>query len=535
MNSKELRKKFKDVYRGYFSRCSTVVSAPHSFLWSGDFSGFYGGLTISSKIPLRFYVGIEEIGGDKVEVADQFPAYFAAKNQFCNINLDAHIRDAIAKIFSEKQRGIRINLLTEVPLGSSLGGLGTLSACLAMLCHPEHSEGSISTDSSHTFRMTDKDSLFPKAWNIAKKLQTGRTLGATAYTALSGSNYPIVFYTEGNKYWAKPLDSIAKLGKDPVWPIDFGLIFSGKLVQGAAVIASAEEVKRISEERETKLDFHRLTRNPFWTDYINFLKQISSQNLYALCDLFQKGAHENTLKYFFNTLNQYQNLLHFLEISNPEIDRIYGNIHHIANITENRVGSGAKITGVGKGGMVLFATSYGQYRETIEKEYGSSLIYASWRDGIIDDEAKIEQSVVSGLYSEFIDKSASTLTTFSQNEKSSRLISSDDLDKLDLDLIIDAYHQKIIIPGRILDSKDLPSQKSAAIILIKLLTSSDRQLTNNDLPGSYASSRFDLQSKITSPLGKLVDLDFEISGGMYDGFTLRLKRLDIKIGIVEKI
>ena len=520
MNSKELRKKFSKVYTDYFSQCSLVVSAPHSFLWSGDFSGFFGGLTITSKIPLRFYLGIEEIGGDKIEISEQLIAYFAEKNEFAPMHLDSSLMGAITKLFKNKLHGIRIHLLSEVPLGSSLGGLGTLSACLAKAIYGKQLKNGV---------------LFQKAWEIARKLQTGRTLGATTYTALSDSNYPIAFYAQGNKYWAKPLNQITKMDKNPVWPIDFGLIFSGKLVQGAAVIANAEEIKRISEERETKLDFHRITQNPFWTDYINFLKQITNQNLYALCDLFQKGAHENTLKFFFNTLNQYQNLLHFLEISNPEIDRIYGNIHKIANISDNRVGSGAKITGVGKGGMVLFATSYGQYREVLEKEYGALLVYASWRDGFVDEGATVEQDVSADIYSDFIDKSSYLLSVYHQKEKSTRLIAESSLDDLKLDLIVDSFHQKIIIPGHSLTSKDLPSQKSTAIILSQLLASKELRLGNKDLPGSYATSRFDLQSKITSPLSKLVDLDFEISGGMYDSFTLRLKRLDLKIGVVEKI
>ncbi len=555
MNTNDLRQKFKPIYTDFFSRCSFVVSAPHSFLWSGDFAGFYGGLTISSKIPLRFYVGIEETGGDKIEIPNSLLAYFAESGKFKAINIDANLKKSILESLSGHIKGIKLHLLSEVPLGSSLGGLGALAACLTIVQNNQDTRDKIQINLktqiqkiNSTVQQYDnpksqkleadanynaKD-LFPLAWEIAKKLQTGRTLGATAYTALADSNYPIVFDSEKDQYRAKSLDQITEVSSEPVWPIDFGLIYSGKLVQGAAVIASAEEIKRISIERETQLDFSQ-SKSSFWNDYINFLKQITNQNLYAMNELFAKGAHENTLKFFFNTLNQYQNLLHFLEISNYEIDKIYAEVHRIANISDNRVGSGAKITGVGKGGMVLFALPYGQYRNELEKKYKNSLIYASWRDGCETRGTMVEQDVHFGRYSEFIDKNSYRLTIFSSTNTTSKLVSQNEIDKLDFDLIIDSYHKKIIIPGKNLSSKDLPSQKSAAIIISQLLSVPNHHLSNNQLPVSYASSRFDLQSKITTPISKLAPIDFEISGEMYDKFTLKLKSIRGKIGVLEKI
>lgn len=532
MNTQKLQKKFPKVYTDFFSRCLTVVSAPHSFLWSGDFSGFYGGLTISNKIPLRIYVGLEQISSGRVEVASDAVAYYSERKGFEHFQLDNRLQRSLAKVSADLE-GYRIHLLSEIPLGSSLGGLGAIAACLASLT--EAQKRKTTKDQKNNISKQQYSNLFPKAWKIARELQTGRTMGATAYTSLCESKYPIVFYAEGEKYWAKSLDQLSKLGVDPVWPIDYGLIFSGKYVQGAAVIASAEEVKRLSIEREAKLDFKPLSRNPFWEDYINFLRQISIQNLYALTDLFSKGAHENSLRYFFNSLNQYQNLLHFLEISNPDIDKIYSDIHRMANIADNRVGSGAKITGVGKGGMVLFATSYGQYRSQLENQYDGQLVYTSWQDGTEEKGVLMEQSISNNHYSHFLDPSSYLLTIFCEDSVSRRLVSEKDLEDMDLDFIVDVYRHKIIMPGLSLSSKDIPSQKSTAIILKLLLESGTRELKNMDLPGSYATSRFDLQSKITNPITRLSGIDFEITGGMYENFVLKLKRLNKPVGVLEKL
>ncbi len=538
MNTSEIRKRHPKIYSDFFSRCSYVVSAPHSFLWSGDFAGFFDGLTISQKIPFRLYLGIEE-NSDQNQVPDSFLAYFFENDEWGSVYLDNHLKTAIGRMLDKELNNFKIHLLSEVPLGASLGGLGALASCLAranLWAFKSRNQRQKFTSKNFLDSPDEMErELFPKAWSIARKLQTGRTLGATTYAALSKSFLPIVFNAKGNKYWAKPLDKLLKNLKNPVWPIDFGLIFSGKYVQGAAVIASAEEIKRISEERETKIDFNRVSSSPFWHDYINFLKQITNQNLYAMSDLMQKGAHENSLRYFFNTLNQYQNMLHFLEISNPEIDKIYSQIHNISNISENRVGSGAKITGVGKGGMVLFAVPFGQYRQEIEKTFSSKLFYASWRDNYETDGALIEQDISRSLYSDFIERNSYKIKIIDGQNTIIRLAGLNDLNNLGLDLIIDIYHQKILVPGKSLTSKDLPSQKSASIILYKLLSKNNFILKNSELPGSYASSRFDLQSKITSPLSKLCGLEFEISGGLYQNFTLKLKHLNIQIGLLDKI
>ena len=112
MNTNDLRQKFKPIYTDFFSRCSFVVSAPHSFLWSGDFAGFYGGLTISSKIPLRFYVGIEETSSDKIEIPNSLLAYFAESGKFKTINIDANLKNSISEVLSGQMKGIHLHLLS---------------------------------------------------------------------------------------------------------------------------------------------------------------------------------------------------------------------------------------------------------------------------------------------------------------------------------------------------------------------------------------------------------------------------------------
>ncbi|MCX6806686.1 MAG: hypothetical protein NT135_01005 [Candidatus Berkelbacteria bacterium] len=516
MNTSCLKQKFPKIYQEFFSKCHKVASAPHSFFWTGDFSGFYGGLTVLSKLPLRFYVGLQQIEQKRFEVDDEFYAYIPQNHKFSKIKLESYIVDNLKQLLSTKLSGFRIHFLSEITLGASLGGLGAISASLA--------------------KLIDEKDTFKLAWEISKKIQRGRTNGATVFAATTESTYPIVFYSKGVKYWGKPLDQIFSLPSSPVWPIDFGLIFSGTLVQGAAVIASAEEVQNVLEQREKQIkkalksDFE----NSFWKTYINMLNQIASQNLIAFSEIFKKGSQDTALEFFFSTLNQYQNLLYFLDISTPAIDKIYSKIHKMANKEENNTGSGCKLTGVGKGGEVLFALPFGQYRD---KVLSPNLDYASWVDGFEKNGVKIEQDLESKTYSQFIPKNSYLLKVIEKSKFEIKIVGESDLEKArnDVDLFLDTVSDKVYLSGRGIKSNALPSQKATIEIMKKLLESKDKILYNKDLPRTYAENRYDLQGKITTPLSRLTNLKFEISGKMYENYTLKLSPFDISIGILEKI
>jgi len=521
MNSKNLQKQFPKIYQEFFFACQRVCSAPHSFFWVGDFSGFYGGLTISSKLPLRFYVGLEQIEPDGFEIEEEFFAYFPSQQKFKKIRLDSFIKKQLTNILKNQLKGYRVRFLSELSLGLSLGGLGAISAALSDLIFPD-------------VKFSQK---FDLAKKIAVQIQTGRTSPATAYCALVGSPYPCIFYQSGAKWWGKSLDELIELPPDPVWPFDFGLIFSGNLVQGAAVISSAEEVKKVASEREREVaKITGRTSLSFWSNYLEMLDQISSQSLLALVNIFKSGANERNIRKFFESLNQYQNMLHFLEISTSNIDRIYSMIHRLSDKLENAVGSGAKITGVGKGGEVLFAMPYGQYREKIKLQINKlnnldiSLDYASWSDEIESNGVRLEQDLEQ---EKFFSASPAKLLLkiYDGNQISTKFL--ENIEDAKADLLLDLTSGKIFYENKSVNSKDLPSQKATCEILGKLLESPSK-LANTEL-GKYSKSRYDLQGKITSPLLKLTGLRFEITGGVYDNYTLSLKPFDLKIAVVSSV
>lgn len=525
MNSRELKGRFPDEYKQFFSSCVKVVSAPHVFFWTGDFSNFYGGLAVCSKIPLRLYVGLERIAKDDFEIQGEFKAYFSSKGKFQILKLDDYILNALQSSLEKDFKGYRIRFFSELPLGSSLGGLGAMSACLARLAD-------------------SKKFLKKKAIDLSKSLQRGRKSAATALGCMIDSPYPIVYTHCNNKPMAKGLDEVLDLPKDAIWPIDFGLIFSGKLVRGGAVISSAREMQDVSRNLQKEaMEILGSYNGSFWDDYLKMLNHVACQCLVGIKRVFCQ-AREADIAFLFSTLNQYQNLLYFLGISTPTINKIYSAVHKDANYLDNKVGSGCKLTGVGRGGDVLFAIPYGEIREKIQKTVGRisrrdnrevSLDYASWIDGIESKGLIVEQDIASAKLSAFLQRGMSLLEVFEGGALSEKIVGSNNINREKIDLILDLDTGKIIFKGRKPDSSEIFSQKATVEILIKILRSDGLKITNRDLPASYGKNRFDLQSKIISPLEKLTKLSFDIKGGMYDDFSLELKFFNISIGIVRKI
>jgi hypothetical protein len=184
---------------------------------------------------------------------------------------------------------------------------------------------------------------------------------------------------------------------------------------------------------------------------------------------------------------------------------------------------------------VLFALPFGQYRDAIyglTEELGVSVDYASWKDGFEPNADLIEQDLSQNVYSEFISSDMYQVELINNGRRTYRLTKKR---LVEFPLVIDLVDNKIFISGEKVDSKKIPSQKAACQIFSKLYESKKWMLENTHLPKSYATSRFDLQSKVISPMEKSLGFKFEISGTSFEKFSLSLKNLPPEIAIIRRI
>lgn len=551
INSSVLQKRFPAIYRDFFSRCQKVASASNSFLWTGEFAGFYDGLIVSQKLPISSYVGFEATDNGKVEVNRQYQNFQATEQSFVTGVIDERLATNLESYISQQFQnqpnfeGLRVHLLTEVPLGHSLGSFGAVAAATALLLAP--------TKSRESAKASDREQIYEAARQILTLSQAGYSSGVTAYMALVDSNEPVVFFRQNEEYFAKPLSQLADLTAGLVWPIDFGLIYSGGITNSESVILANDQTIAELDSAAARLGglLTGWSQQNFKQTYLGMLNMTSSLMIIAFVDLFISGSSKDRLRQFFNTLNQYQNHLRILHVSNGATDLIYRQIHHLANEQQNEVGSGVKISGIGRGGCVLFAVPYGNHRqgvidlvEDLRRQSGKDiwLDYASWLDGIGGRPGQIEQDLESGRHSPLLGGDILLMRVIKQGRPRQVIMTSEQLElaSKEFDLILDKTSGKITIAGRTLTSKELPTQKATVTILADLLQDSKQLLNNDKLPGSYGENRYDLQGKIVSPLIKQVkkitgrDLQLSVSGGMYADYAIKINPSNVLIGVIEQ-
>jgi hypothetical protein len=166
------------------------------------------------------------------------------------------------------------------------------------------------------------------------------------------------------------------------------------------------------------------------------------------------------------------------------------------------------------------------------RDLGVSVDYASWQDGFEQSSDKIEQDLRTGIYSEFVGSDMFQIESVKKGHRTYKVFKDR---QIDLPLVIDLVNNKIFVCGQKVDSKKIPSQKAACLIFEKLYQSKNWSLDNEQLPKTYAASRFDLQSKIVSPLEKHLGFKFEISGTSFEKFRLSLKTLPTDVAIIRRV
>ncbi len=543
INTETLQRRFPETYRSFFGACQQVASASNLFFWTGELSGYYGGLTVSQKLPLRTYVGLEATFDGKVDVQRQYQAYQGDKDTFVAGTLDdglcSHIATFLTEALSGQKgfKGVRLHLLAEVPLGHSLGANGAIAAAIATLLEPK----------------ATLDERFVLARRLLSQTQGGLTSGASAYTALADLQGPLVFFAKDDGFVAKPLDSFPGVQAPLSWPLDFGLIYTGIQSQSSGVIRASEQT--IGDLDATSQDLDEVLgayqKLDFRGTFLGMLNITAGMTVSALVDLFTGGSRNHILERLFNSLNQYHNLLYTIHSFNQPTDLLYSRIHTLASKQVNGMGSGVKISGLGKGGAVLFAMPYGTHRDALlrlvdelrtDSGFDLWLDYASWIDGVGGGPAILEQDVTAGKQSSFVGRDSLALTVVRQGVIQRQVVTAEKFTELsqEVDLVLDLISGKILVGGQPVTSKELPSQKATVQIMADLLRAKKHTLNNDQLPAAYGSSRYDLQGKVMLPLVKQVkertgrELLLSVKGDMYDNYSLTLDPATLNVAIVER-
>lgn len=569
MNSASLQERFPEIYREFFSKCPIVVSAPGSFFWCGEFSVMEGGLAITQKLPFRVYVGVEPTKSKRVYL-NEVQVLDPSKEKFTKFTIEEPVNSKIVR-FLERfvSRGYRIWILSEVPNGCGMNMSGAFSDALAiavLLYEGKLVDQNISRNFEKIFRL---------AWKIEAINHGDISSGTTAYTPLTRTLYPVIFFSEkrggdfhklapgarfpknvrGNYgildriyYRGISLDKLIGFESAPSWPIDFGLIYSGDIRTTSSTNVAIEEIRESLDEAspfvvETFSDLFRPEKQniPFfyelctkegwrglWQNYLNALITSSLETLLAFKKIFHEGLTSGSLKLFFRSINTHHDQLKAINLSSNILEYICRKIQDEVEKLGDEYGAGVKLLGSGEKGDILFALAYHGLRDQIHRVITTMrretkediwLDYASWLDGIEEEGAKIEQHLAEGIYSPFISEGSMSLKSYTkEGVAQTELTSLEEFEKerSKIDLLIDQIASDIYICGRKLTSKELPSSSATEEILTILLENLGKSIANDKLPeSSYSGDRNEMQSKIVTPLVRAVK--------KYTGKTLPLR------------
>lgn len=390
-NSNNLQKAFLDVYREFFSKSSIITSASGSFFFCGEYLVLFGGLAIKQKLPTNLYIGLEPIEENNFKIVSA--KYLDFTKNWENLN-EKHIFEKISQFIKEEFKREKLNysfnchILSEIPPGCGLASSGAFGGALAgalLIANEIISQRDIEDFKNLKIENLIKNEKFNKifrlAWKIESVIHNGKSSGAGPFVSLVWSNYPIIFFSEKRKinfqsesndtdkidFFAFSLDKLLKIEEKINWPIDFGLVYSGNAKSTGITI---DEIQNIQQEMKevasfTKRKFHDQLINykekiffsnlifnekkeDNWENFLYFANEISLECLFFLSKLLQKKYDNSILINFFRSLNRYHNILQFLRVTNPAINRIREHLNYYANQMDPELGGAAKLTGAGK-------------------------------------------------------------------------------------------------------------------------------------------------------------------------------------------
>lgn len=591
-STKSLQERFPEVYKEFFVNSNIVISIQNVDKLFGFSAGWIGGPGLHKKIATKTYVGIRllnsknDIKFNKYYFYDCLEDQFATTSQFYAHNeIRKIILGEIKKINKNKDFvSLEINVLTEKYEDTVL--INNYIVPLAMAIYYQFGMIQIK-ENLHTddlAKINKKILGFSCRMNRALR---GRDLYINTLIALATGKSPVVVFednkekklSQGLKHGGNPLfvsyklnELFPKVNVENDLPLDicniiFSLNDSKIYVYEHAATHIKDNCAKISNYylglmNNIKNEFDKsesfppdflarkdIKENFFWTDLLRANSFQAFNSIYCLAQLYSDRLNEEKLKNFTASVRKMEAAGESIaELSHERLlamkffeDKLFEKFH--------KFDFAFYTYGWEKNGMYIF-TPKGKYCDVIKqavqeikKEYfpGAAMYYCSWEDGEPEDSVKLEQDLEQKVYSKFISKGSVFVREFSQATGGTlKAVALDKLDKIKSDILIDLENREICIAGNKLTSRDIHSSTVTSEILRIMLNNQGKKISNKDLPeSSYTSERGELQSKIVSPLIKVVkkyakkNLKLKITGSLMD-FWVELNLDGLKIVVVEK-
>ena len=587
INSKILQKSFPEQYRRFFSENELVISTAPSFMWTGEYSAFYGGISICQKVPFRVYAGLKPISEKKIVIEKVYEMYVRHKNKFLPISYRTQEIDIISRFINEQfgelisnKGGCQISFLAETSESESLNLLATSCALLSLILHLNYDriekKEIISWQGAKISQLKENEA-FRDIFNLTRKIncaaRDGLSSGTNAFMALLNSGgFPVIYWTEKDLlksdhehdwHGERLIESLDN--SSLTWHFDFGLLqFGGWRAIGTGggglIKRMKEELERIKEDSLVKnlplkssssLFAHYCKEENLWLIFMETLDIISFRILLGLKNVFRYGPCQHDFSFFLDTLNQHWDFFKILELDTPEFNTIMKILQKQIK-KEHQVGARVRAYGLSQKGCLTFAVSKNSLvdkERILDSELKTQLgpdvyfSYLSWLDGTDDEGVKIEQDLKNKSYSPLVgQEEVLGIREYNRSFRAvHRLLSRSQLDtqKESIDLVLDKTKNQVYLRGIRLNSQKIRSARETIKIIDQLLKHKG-ELKNTALAASsYSANQYELSGKIILPLKRSFkeilkkELYLTVRGKIYD-FNLRFDPTNLKILLVER-
>lgn len=548
------------TYQQLMARCSVVVSVPLCITLVGHKTFHERDSNINIRLPRRMWVGLEHRSASELTLGS-IQEYDAVHDSFGSSA--AVLRERLNQLLSSGLlRGVTgaLHVLCETQDGRGMAVSGSLAAALALLQRTASGEVTpqllVDWSARSTLELMSTplfSELIAIAWRGQQFLRPGKFGGSGAINALGNGQVLWCTNTQDRTHVLTPMD-FGMQSPPSEWTVDIAILSSGSrddlgLAHQAAVHDGelADFLGRMAEHL------------PGDSKFLAPLEQTSEEFIASLHDrttleIFQRwqeywaqqGGHE-ALERLIETFRRRGHLLQALEHLHPRVSQAIEQLH--TTLHGQRFGAVPVTTG-SHGGSVLIIAPAAEVRTKLHDVVTRMVAagadeacfeYLSWRDSGSAPGPRIEQHAAHDHYSGLLPAMKDRTSLYTRDGVVHDL--ADDMQQLEdaADIVLDGVNERVLIAGKPVSSKELPSQRMTIDLLRMLLRSDARTIPNTALPNSaYRSSRSELTSKLVAPLlrtlekrsGKLIDVR---TRGSISAFTIALDLKDVKVLVVEKM
>lgn len=357
----------------------------------------------------------------------------------------------------------------------------------------------------------------------------------------------------------------------PGWPFDFGVISTGITINTVdkmlnldslsnRLVRSARFARALLSEHIPKSYYwesliYRLIntnrRDELWKNYLTSWIMNDIMVLQALKNCFQYGFNDEIAT---ELAQLYHNEYFFLRLFGWQSGKLGDVIESVRDYLRKRGELfGLYLDAYVQYGELLFITKTGQVRDEINQliqrlrrkhNRTISLDYASWLDGFETDGLRVEQLVRERMYSPLLSRDGVHLVVWRRSGQSHvRYIQPDERRSINgqYDIVLDSVDQRMYVAGKPLSSKHLHSQRGSIETLRILLDNYGHVVLGSAFSSSAYRDRNEMQSKIISPIQKVVQtrlrrsIPLELTGGLGSKYTLRLKPSSLTFALLKRL